>query len=342
MTQTFENVRADAEDFESQLSRTLTQIGETYSTKDLKASAIRQAATQGVDPVSLEKVAEYRFVLPGKIAILLEGGAVLSDRLLSRFAAKVTELADEGYQVKKVEEAPRVRIVPDDPVAITADIAIDNAIRGDSGEELAELLDQSGLTLQGYGGVLDRINTELSDYEARDEQAQEMVELMGDRAQATMTALRELKTIVQMFQENKKAERRGTRKRTGYDAKKAVKTAKNANYRKVDTRYKIVSIPADEIVGAKALLVFNTKNRRIGLYRAPEGETLGIKGTTIQNFDTEQSISRIIRDTDRDLPRFRQANRLRRAEVLFEDLKGVTHKMTGRINADTVLLRAYK
>lgn len=342
MTENFSEIRFGEPGYSTKLGQALTQIGFTRHNRELKAATLRQVGTMGLNRTNLQNAEEHRFNLIGKLALLLEAGALLEDRLIERFKNDTQSLSEASSHIQPVEVRDRVRPTPRNPARETADAVIDAVATGTSAEDIGELLDEAALGLQEYGTVHSLVERELNDFEGQDPDTREMLESMGERARELKGNFREALSIVKMFQENKKAERKASRKRVGYDAKKAVKTAKNTKHRKVDTHYKIVSIPADEIVGAKALLVFNIKTRRIGLYRAPEGQTLSIKGTTIQNFDPETSISRILRNTERDLPAFRQANRFRRAEVLFENLKGVTHKMKGRINGDTVLLRAYK
>jgi len=97
------------------------------------------------------------------------------------------------------------------------------------------------------------------------------------------------------------------------------------------------------------LVVFNTKNRKIGIYYAQnvdplgqqrDGSGLSVKGTTITGYNEEKSIQRTIRKTAEFLPQVKKATRAK-TEKLFETLKTTETKLNGRINGETILIAAF-
>jgi len=110
-------------------------------------------------------------------------------------------------------------------------------------------------------------------------------------------------------------------------------------YQKECTEYKLVSIDPREIVGAMNVLVFNTKNRKLGIYHAADGGGISVKGSTLQGFkfSSEQKTVRKPNDTIRP---FVSAPGKRTLE-LFNAIRAKGKTMTGRINKDTILLKVF-
>ena len=126
--------------------------------------------------------------------------------------------------------------------------------------------------------------------------------------------------------------------------KKAPTTAKlvsKLKYKKEDNDLKLVSIKPSDIIGATVLWVYNCKTRKLGIYKADPGASqLSVKGTTILGFDEKASIAKTVRKPEEKLKEFNKAGKVK-LRTFLDDIKAVDIKLTGRINADTILLKAY-
>lgn len=125
-------------------------------------------------------------------------------------------------------------------------------------------------------------------------------------------------------------------------AKKAVPAEKivaKLKYKKTDDVNKLVSINPTAIVGAKELWVYNTKTRKIGKYVAAEFADLSVKGTSIIGFDENKSVMKTLRKPAEQLKAFKSAGKVQLRKFL-DDINAVDIKMNGRINEETVILRA--
>lgn len=151
-----------------------------------------------------------------------------------------------------------------------------------------------------------------------------------------------LKEIIEQCQsvvQNKKAKK---------PRKKKLRTAdmivKNIKFRQADSDLKLESIDPATIVGADSLLIYNTKSRRIGLYRAKDSEGLTVRGTTIKNFniDLKKSRQKILRKPKEQLTEFRRGTRKRCEVMLDKNIKGKVFSLNGRLNAETILLKVFK
>ena len=109
-------------------------------------------------------------------------------------------------------------------------------------------------------------------------------------------------------------------------------------FMKTNEPLKLVSINPTDIIGASELWIFNTKTRKLGKYVAMEFNTLGVKGTTITNFDEFKSIQKTIRKPEEKLKEFKAANKVALRKFL-DDINATDTKMNGRINEETILLK---
>lgn len=92
------------------------------------------------------------------------------------------------------------------------------------------------------------------------------------------------------------------------------------------------------IVGAQQLWVYNVKNKKLGVYNATGSAGFSVKGTSLQGYDPETSVQRTLRKPDIVIPDMLAAGKVALRKIL-PDLTTAETKLTGRINADTVLLR---
>ena len=145
------------------------------------------------------------------------------------------------------------------------------------------------------------------------------------------------------------AESKASRKPRKVRTRSPEAIVKKLKFKQTDTNYGLASILPADIIYSRILVVFNTKNRKIGVYYARnvdpmglkrEGSGLSVKGTTIQGYDEARSIQRTIRKPDEFLPQIKKATRAK-AEKLFETLKTTETKLNGRINGETILLAAF-
>jgi hypothetical protein len=105
--------------------------------------------------------------------------------------------------------------------------------------------------------------------------------------------------------------------------------------------HKIKSINPAEIIGASQLWIFNTKNRKLGVYNTLDAEGLSVKGTTIINFDEVKSVMKTLRKPETILPEIIKGGKVYMRNVMTT-INSVEMQMNGRINKDIVILRVIK
>lgn len=142
----------------------------------------------------------------------------------------------------------------------------------------------------------------------------------------------------QMQDVRKKNKTRKVRKARPKSPEQIVKGIK---YLKKDVGTGIESIDPTKIVGSSVLWVYNIKYKKLAKYVSLPGQTLSLKGTTIQNMDETKSVSKTLRKPEIDLPIF--ANDAKNMiETKFSTIKAKSNVPNGRINKDTLLIRTFK
>ena len=103
----------------------------------------------------------------------------------------------------------------------------------------------------------------------------------------------------------------------------------------------IASINPTEIIDATEVWVFNTKNRKIGIYKVGGLHMgLNIKGTTIQQFDEGKSLQKTLRKPAEQLKLFK-GNAKTKYQKAFDEIKTTDTKLNGRINNHIIILKAF-
>ena len=128
---------------------------------------------------------------------------------------------------------------------------------------------------------------------------------------------------------------RNPRKRKTYSAGRLVSKLK---YQDEFKKLKLVSVNPEKIVGATELWVFNTRYNRLGVYRAVNSvRGFSVKGCTIQHFDENESVQKTARKPKEALNVLNK----RSLKAMFKNMKTKEQLLTGRINAQTILLGVF-
>ena len=146
------------------------------------------------------------------------------------------------------------------------------------------------------------------------------------------------------------AESKANRKPRKLSKKSPEKIVEKLKYKVSDEKYNVSSVEPWKFVQANCLVVFNTKNRKLGIYYTKtedplnakrEGTGLMLKGQTLQNFNEETSVWKTLRKPLDQLKEVKDLNTRRKFENWFEPIKSTPTKMNGRINPETILIGVY-
>ena len=133
---------------------------------------------------------------------------------------------------------------------------------------------------------------------------------------------------------NSTAQRKPRKKKT----LSATRLVSKMKYQTEHSDLKLVSVNPEKIIGAMELWVYNTKKNRLGVYYAENSvRGLNVKGSTILNYDSNISIQKKARKPDEVLKTLTK----RTLNKNFKQLTTKDKEVTGRINAQTILLGVF-
>lgn len=108
-----------------------------------------------------------------------------------------------------------------------------------------------------------------------------------------------------------------------------------------DSELGLASINPIEIIDATEVWVYNTKTRKLGIYKVGGLSTgMTVKGTSIQDFDSAKSVQKTLRKPAEQLKLFK-GNAKTKWQKAFADIKTTDTKLNGRFNDTTIILKAF-
>lgn len=134
-------------------------------------------------------------------------------------------------------------------------------------------------------------------------------------------------------------ESKATRKPRKRKTKTPDQIVSKMNYLAESKEYKLKSILPKQIIGAVQLWVFNVKTRSLGVYHAEDASGFSVKGSTVLNFSESKSISKRLRKPEATLPDVLSGGKVTLRNILG-NLSTKESLLTGRLNKDTIILRA--
>lgn len=118
------------------------------------------------------------------------------------------------------------------------------------------------------------------------------------------------------------------------------KIVAKVKYCKQDTATKSVSIKPIDVLDASAVMVYNVKTRKLGIYYPAEYQSLTFKGTTLIGFDEKKSVAKTMRKPAEQVSQFKKVTK-RSLQKTFDEVKSVETKMNGRFNEQTLILKVF-
>lgn len=312
-----------------------------FDSQSLKDTFISYAETLNFNLSQVQGLPAYNFGTLGKLSHLLKQGRD-SSYLVDKFDEELFKLLDQIPDTKE----EKVTVEEKEADKATQDywnlyFAIDQLVEKNdvTPESVTKLLSDSKPNIKSTRLLQVHYKENLEDWSKE----------VGDRAYKRIVNqnIKSHTEIVKQIDsflinlENTKAAVRKPRKASVKKAKPAAKLVEKLQYMKNDSSLGITSISPESIIGAKALLIFNTKTRKFGIFQSVKESGLTVKGTTILDFDENKSATKTLRKPSDQIPMLTSST-LKRMEIVFKDIKAVSSKIKGRISEDILLLKIFK
>lgn len=175
-------------------------------------------------------------------------------------------------------------------------------------------------------------------YETTDEQIKEGYGNLGKRKLTQIIKmLSQWLEDVEKYGQFKKANRKPRAKKV----KPAGVQVAKLKYKREDPDTGIKSVLPTEIVGASQVWIYNTKYKRLAVYRSDSTSGIQVKGTTLQNYEPENCEQKTLRKPKEVLQKVLTAGKVQLRRIM-DELTTKETPVNGRINEECVILKVIK
>jgi hypothetical protein len=313
------------------------------------------------DAALLKKLPDWSFLSIGKYTYMLAKGAGLTE---SHYAAiekqynallakakeqeskKIATTADDNKPVKAVviniQQRMREQV---SSICAEFDAAVDDLVRGKIDVKQFDpytAMVTSNVVKAAHAKIIkDMYQGEYEEAQEvvawKDEQIKEGYSYMSAKMRKDFLAFYEkLMTACDTLINTGKA----TRKPRAKKAPSKEKLIARLKYKESDPSIGIASINPLSVVGATTLWVYNTKNRKLGVYVADSiTQVLSVKGASIVGYDANKSTQKTVRKPEK----LKGADKLPRTKMqkVYDEIRATETKLNGRLNEHTILLRVF-
>lgn len=309
---------------------------------------------------ALKRLPEYNFITVGKMTYLLEKGVALPEQRIARLKEWYERLLLQAEQLEQ-KKAAAESVKPKSVVTVSIQQRMREQVSDLCAhwdylldELCAKRLDLSTFDpysqMQSYKDNMikaahAKIIKEM--YEGQHDEAREVVAWKDEQIKEGYSYMtpKMRKEFLEFYEKiaiacdtfiNTGKAVRKTRKKRAVSKDKIISKLK---YKQSEPSIGLASINPMNILDAQVLWVYNTKNRKLGVYVAEEHHNLMVKGTTILGFSAKQSVQKTLRKPEL----LKGADKLARTKFqkLFEGLNAVETEMNGRINEHTLLIKVF-
>ena len=341
-------------DYTISLMRALNYYNAAYENKDKRKWFMSYVGKKSTE---FDSLSDWEFRSIGTLIRLKQREQPLSDKDLAWIDTKIEELRRQAklgktYSAikggKKEEEAPKVTVQDRIAEAASGHIGeingmIDDFITNDTEINVEAYLKSNSVSAQvsklipsAFEKTINELNEVL---EGKDKQ------LVEGYSHIKKTKLKKLIKSIESISDacaqqvvTAKAARKPTVRKT--KVKPPAVIAKNVKFMREFHELKLKSILPEQIVESKEVWLYNTKYKKLQVYRAIGEGVLTVKGSTIIGYEVATSGSKTMRKPElvtgfADMTKRTLANE-------FKNLKTKESAVNGRINQETIILRVFK
>jgi cytochrome c556 len=338
------NYRAD-------LIRALNHYNTAEDNKTKKKWALQYIAKVDKALVKkLEDVKDYEFSSLGVIVRLLERDQPLEDSELNFIEKRIKDLIDisenNTVSVVKVaaqekQPAPKVTKQKEATHTHAGELMgmIDDFVKHDKPFDLESYLKSANVSSSEAKVIPSKFTKAIEEIElvlkGTDKQ---LVEGWSNIKKVKLKKLLEVYKSISTICAQHGVLAKAPRKPRATKVKPATVVASKVKYMAESTELGVKSVHPSTVVDSTEVWVFNTKYKKLQVYRALSGQKLTVKGTTIINYSVEDSKSKTLRKPEEVATIVGMTKKT--FSQYFDKLKTKDSAVNGRINEDTLILKA--
>ena len=135
--------------------------------------------------------------------------------------------------------------------------------------------------------------------------------------------------------------KKANRKPRVVKAKPAGVQVRNLKYLKQFDELNLTSVSPTEIVGAQQVWLYNTKQRKLIVYRTDSATGIQVKGSSLQNYEPDQCSQKTLRKPAEQIKSLMGAGKVQLRKFM-DTISSKEQSVSGRMNADMIILRVIK
>lgn len=301
----------------------------------------------------LSEAPDYEFLTLGSLLVIRNNGEYLSPEDSSRIESKLDVLY-EKYKAKQEAAPVEDNAEPKVPV-ISVEQRVIEAARKQS-EEFDYAIDAffknkksdfSAKTFLGTNGISGAVAKRIGEYyksslaeveEAMEGKDEQLVEAYSFLTKTELKRFRDLLASIIEDCTNASLAAKANRAPRVKKAKPAATQVAKMKYLTEFPDLGLKSIHPTKIVGAQQLWVYNTKNKKLGVYYASGASGFSVKGSSLLGWDPETSSQNGLRKPADVLAKVLESGKIALNKIL-PSLTTISTKMNGRFNAETIIVR---
>ena len=331
-------------DYRSNLIRSINWYSLEKEKKDARTYLKQYIKT--INPTlykTFDKVSDSKIVTSyGWVSRLANQGAKLDVTTLDKLNKYITELIPEPVKVKEVvETTPRKSVrdyVEEKAFEYIGEL---EGVLDEADPSFSLLNDLKGKSIpQPYVPLIEswskkKLTEFLDVYESK-----ELLEGYGwSKSKAKLMA----KLVASMIEDLEKYSsfRKANRKPRAKKSRPAASQIKTLKYKSKDEELNIQSVSPLEIVGASQVWLYNTKTKKLSVYKTESSTGIQVKGTTLQNYEPELSSTKTLRKPVETLAALSKAGKVQLRKFI-DELSTKPQEVNGRVNTDMLIIRTVK
>jgi hypothetical protein len=340
--------KINPETYSSDLSYALNYYNAEHDNKEKKKWALAHIASINPKDADLvDKVDDFYFRQYGVLARLLSRGQELSNEHIIRMSSILKEIKEQAAKLKPVKVIS-AQVVPIQERIIEKAREVAGEIDGEIDEFVSAGCPKDyklKTPVKGYGAPIVKylsncwvpLRDELK--EAIEGDDPQLVEGYSNFKKPELKRfLNFVESIIQECQQ-RVITAKAMRKPRATKQKPAAVVAAKVKFMPTFEEFGLKSEHPSKMVNSEEVWVYNTKYRRLTVYKPADGGLLGVKGTTITNFDINNSMTKTLRKPEQ-VKDFATMTK-RPLNSAFKALTTKPATPNGRINEECIILKVF-
>lgn len=340
----------NALDYNTSLMKALNYYNAAFDNKDKRKWFMSYVGKKSTE---FDSLADFDFRSVGTIIRLKQRDQPLQDKELQYIEDSIAELRSKAKGEKQIsalkgapkekEAKPTVSIqdrIADSASTHIAEIngMIDDFITNDTEIDVASYLKANNVSPQVSKLIPAAFNSTIAELnEVLEGTDKQLVEGYSHLKKVKIKKLLKSLESIQDACAQQVVSAKAARKPRAKKEKPASVVAKSVKYMKEYAELGIKSVAPEKIIGSSEVWIYNTKYKKLQVYRSVGA--LGIKGTTILNYDVATSGAKTLRKPE--LVKGYADMTKRNLGTEFKNLKTKEAAVNGRINEECVILKVF-